>query len=251
MRTVGDVAQLAGVTVKALHHYDEIGLLRPCGRSDAGYRLYSHEDLLRLQEILVWRQLGFPLAEIHGLMDAPSYARGHALRRQRALLSARADRIGATLRAVTRALEAFEADAWLEETQMFEGFDPRVYEDEAAQRWGDTAAHRDAKRRTAGYDRAAWSSIREEADVIAADFAALQRAGVDAQAEEARAVAERHRQHISRWFYDCPVEIHAGLGAMYTDDARFRSYWDSRGGGLAQFVRAAIEANTAPQPLHG
>jgi DNA-binding transcriptional MerR regulator len=86
MRTVGEVAKLAGVTVRTLHHYDEIGLLSPGVRSDAAYRLYSYEDLIRLQEILVWRQLGFSLAETQALLDDPGYDRANALRRQRELV---------------------------------------------------------------------------------------------------------------------------------------------------------------------
>jgi MerR family transcriptional regulator, thiopeptide resistance regulator len=95
MRTVGDVAALAGVTVRTLHHYDELGLLCPSGRSDAGYRLYSYEDLARLQEILVWRALGFPLARIQAMLDDPAHDRVAALARQRELVERELERLGA------------------------------------------------------------------------------------------------------------------------------------------------------------
>jgi MerR family transcriptional regulator, thiopeptide resistance regulator len=100
MRTVGEVSELAGVTVRTLHHYDEIGLLRPSGRSEAGYRLYGHADLERLQEIVVWRQLGFSLTEVQDLLDDPGYDRGAALRRQRELVELQVERLGATARAL-------------------------------------------------------------------------------------------------------------------------------------------------------
>src|ERR1700730_9622060 len=100
MRTVGELSELAGVTVRTLHHYDEIGLLSPSDRSEAGYRLYSYADLERLQEVLVWRQLGFSLAEIKALLDEPGYDRGSALRRQRELVEVQIEQLGATAQAI-------------------------------------------------------------------------------------------------------------------------------------------------------
>ena len=94
MKTVGEVSELTGVTVRALHHYDELGLLSPSERSGAGYRLYSYEDLARLQEILIWRQLGFSLAEIASLLDDPRHDRLGALERQRELVAREIDRLG-------------------------------------------------------------------------------------------------------------------------------------------------------------
>src|SRR5579862_3032062 len=95
MKTVGEVADLAHVTVRTLHHYDELGLLSPSERSEAGYRLYSYADLARLQEILIWRQLGFALSEIRALLDDPAYDRICALKRQRELVEGDLKRLGA------------------------------------------------------------------------------------------------------------------------------------------------------------
>jgi DNA-binding transcriptional MerR regulator len=241
---VGETAELAGVTVKTLHHYDQVCLLRPSARSHAGYRLYTHADLLRLQEILVWRRLGFALADVQALMDNPTYDREHALRRQHALLGEQVERLDAARRAVSRALQALEAGRTLKETEMFEGFDPDQYAEEAQQRWGQTPAFREAQRRTGRYNQATWSSIRAEADAIASDFAALLADGSDAASNDAVAVAERHRQHITRWFYDCSAQMHARLGEMYEADPRFRAYWNDRADGLARFVHHAIDAKS-------
>src|SRR3954447_15011119 len=106
MNTVKEVAEFSGVTVRTLHHYDEIGLLRPSERSEAGYRLYSQADLNRLQEILGWRQLGFGLTEIQALVDEPGYDRAGALRRQRELVEAEAERLGALRAALDSAIAA-------------------------------------------------------------------------------------------------------------------------------------------------
>ncbi len=243
MRTVGEVSELAGVTVRALHHYDELGVLSPSERSDAGYRLYSHEDLLRLQEILVWRALGFSLAEIKGLLDAPEYERGRALRRQRELVDAELERLGAVAAALDLAIAADDNGTRLKETTMFEAFDHAVYEEEARGRWGDTDAYRESARRTASYSEQEWAEIRDEGQAITRSFAELLVAGEPADGARARAVAERHREHISRWFYECSPEMHRALGEMYASDPRFAATYDRQAPGLAAYVREAIAVN--------
>ena len=243
MRTVGEVAALAGITIRTLHHYDEVGLLSPSGRSDAGYRLYSYEDLARLQEVLGWRRLGFSLAEIQSMLDDPSYDRLSALERQRSLVERELERLGSLRSALDAALEAQREGTQLKEATMFEGFDPAEYEDEARERWGHTDAYRESTRRAAGYGEAEWRTIREESEAIVRDFAALAAAGEPADGARARAVAERHRQHISRWFYECPPAMHRGLGQMYVTDERFARNYEKVADGLAAYVRDAMAAN--------
>ena len=126
---------------------------------------------------------------------------------------------------------------------MFEGFDPAEYEDEARERWGHTDAYRESTRRAAGYGEAEWRTIREESEAIVRDFAALAAAGEPADGARARAVAERHRQHISRWFYECPPAMHRGLGQMYVTDERFARNYEKVADGLAAYVRDAMAAN--------
>jgi DNA-binding transcriptional MerR regulator len=245
MRTVGEVSELAGISVRALHHYDEIGLLSPSERSYAGYRLYSHEDLTRLQEILIWRALGFSLAEIGPLLDDPGHDRAIALRRQRELAERERDRLAAIVEALDAALRAHQHGTAVKETSMFDGFDPSEYEQEAQERWGHTDAYRESTRRAAGYGEAEWTKIRTESEEIVADFVRLMRGGEPAEAEAARAVAERHRRQISHWFYACPPEMHRHLGEMYVADPRFARTYEQQAEGLAGYVRAAIAANAA------
>jgi DNA-binding transcriptional MerR regulator len=243
MRTVGEVSELAGVTVRTLHHYDEVGVLAPSGRSDAGYRLYSFEDLERLQEILVWRQLGFSLVEIKALLDDPGYDRVTALRRQRSMVDGELERLSAVARALDTALAAIEDGTKIEERTMFEGFDHEQYETEARERWGSTEAYRESARRTAGYGEDEWREVRSEAGAITAAFADALAAGEPADGSVARAVAERHREHIARWFYECSPELHRGLGEMYVSDPRFTETYERVSPGLARYVRDAIVAN--------
>lgn len=242
--TVGEVARLAGITNRTLHHYDEIGLLSP-GRSDSGYRLYDGADLERLQEILFFRELGFGLNEIRAATTESGYDRGEALRRQRAMLLEQIDRLGALISSVDAAIDAHERGLIMNEEDMFEvfgDFDPAEYDEEVDRRWSGPEVD-ESRRRTSSYSKDQWKEIGAESDQIARRFAALAGAGADAEGEEAMAAAESHRLHIDRWFYPCSYEIHAGLGEMYVQDPRFTAYWDNYMTGLAPFVSAAIAAN--------
>src|SRR3954454_24551838 len=116
--TVSQVARMAGVSVRALHHYDEIGLLKPSGRSESGYRLYSHRDLLRLHEIVAWRQLGFTLREVQELVDEPDHDRAAALRRQRTLARDQLARAAALVDALDVAVAAQDNRQLLKEETM-------------------------------------------------------------------------------------------------------------------------------------
>lgn len=245
MRTIGEVAELAGVSVRALRHYDEVGLLVPSGRTDAGYRLYSHADLTRLQEILVWRQLGFALAEIQAMLDAPGRDRLKAIRRQRELASRERARLTAVIRALDVALAAAENGTTPKEDTMFEGLKHEQYEAEARERWGHTDAYAKSAKRAAGYGEEEWRTIRAASEEIARDFAALLHGGEPATSLPARAVAERHREHITRWFYPCGPEMHRRLGEMYGADGRFKRNYDQVAPGLGDYIQGAIAANAA------
>lgn len=247
MKTVGEVAELSGVTVRTLHHYDELGLLSPSGRSEAGYRQYSYDDLARLREILTWRALGFGLTEIAALLDDPGRDRLAALERQRELVGREIERLGALAAAVDAAIAAHVNGTRMEETTMFEGFDPSEYEEEARERWGHTDAYRESARRAAQYGEAEWDEIRAEAEAITRELVALMRAGEPADGPAARALAERHRTHISRWFYPCSPQMHRGLAEMYVADPRFTQTYEREAEGLAAYVHDAIVANSDAQ----
>jgi DNA-binding transcriptional MerR regulator len=245
MHTVGELSSIAGVSVRTLHHYDEIGLLEASGRSDAGYRLYSYADLERLQEILVWRQLGFALEDIRALLDDATHGRETALLRQRELVKSELERLGATARALDAALAAHRQGEEMTPKSMFEDFDPIPYEEETRERWGHTDAYRESARRTAGYGEKEWTQIRADGDAVVADFARLLAAGMPADGDEARAVAARHRQHIIRWFYDLSPQMHRNLAEMYIADERFAAGYERVAPGLAEYVHDAVVANAA------
>ena len=246
--SVGRVAALSGVTIRTLHHYDEIGLLSPSGRSAAGYRVYEEADLERLQRILFYRELGFTLKEISTIVDDPGTdAMGH-LRRQRGLLARRIERLGAMVDAIDYEMEARTMDIRLtpeERFEVFGEFRPEDHAEEAERRWGETEAYKESNRRVSRYGKEDWLRLKSEAEEVQARLAAAFEAGLAPDSEEAMAAVEAHRQHISRWFYECTYEVHRGLAEMYLTDERFRSHYDTQTPGLAAFIREAAHANGA------
>lgn len=248
---VSEVARLTGVSVRALHHYDAIGLLSPSGRTEAGYRLYGDADLARLQQILIGRELGLPLEAIRRSLDDPRYDRRAALTRQRAQLLARAERTTAMVRAIDAALAALPTpgDAAMtsptppDPAALFDGLGPDPHADEARTRWGHTDAYQESARRTRGYSKDDWARFRAESHAIHADAAALFTAGATADSAAAMAVAERHRLSIDQWFYPCPHALHASLADGYEADPRFAATFDQYAPGLTPWWSAAIRAN--------
>jgi DNA-binding transcriptional MerR regulator len=241
--TVGEVSKIAKVSVRALHHWDEIGLVKPSRRSPKGYRLYTDDDLDRLQQVLFFRELGFRLEDIVATLADPAFDRREALRSHRALLSQRVEHARALLELVDRTLRAMNGEEAMRPEDKFEAFDPSKYQDEAAQRWGDTPAFAESLKRTKQYTPDDWKRMRAEADEISEALAERLAAGVPATNARATALAEAHRQHIDRWFYPCSHEIHVGLGEMYVNDPRFAAGYERVREGLAAYLRDAIRAN--------
>ncbi|RII12443.1 HTH-type transcriptional activator TipA [Streptomyces sp. YIM 130001] len=247
--TVGRVADVAGVMVRTLHHYDEIGLLNPSGRSGAGHRRYDDRDLDRLQQILFYRELGFSLGEVAALLDDPEVDLRDHLRRRHEVLTGRIRKLQQMAEAVETAMEARKMGINLTPEEKFEvfggAFDADGYAEEAEERWGGTDAYRESQRRTGSYSKEDWQRIQAEADDLNRRFAESLSAGSASDSEAATDLAEAHRQHIRRYYYDCTYEIHRGLAGMYVDDPRFTAAYENVAPGLAAYVSEAILANAA------
>jgi DNA-binding transcriptional MerR regulator len=245
--TVGQVAERFDVTVRTLHHYDEIGLLEPTERSQAGYRLYTEDDLTRLQHVVVYRRLGFALEEIALLLEQPESVEHH-LRRQRAAVQHRLDEMRDLVAAIDRALEKEGSGMRLtreEQKELFgEGYSDE-YAAEAEERWGDTAAWKQSQRRTSQYSKEDWAQVKAEMDAVNEAFVVAKRAGLPAASAEAMDAAEQHRSHIHDRFYDVSYDFHRGLADMYVADPRFAKTYDDLEAGLAAYVHDAIHANAA------
>lgn len=245
--TVGEVARLAHVSVRTLDHYDEVGLLTPSGRSAAGYRLYSEDDLQRLRQVLFYRELEFALDDIARMLASPAATTDDHLRRQHRLLRQRRERADNLLRAIEKEMEVRQMGMSLTPEEQFEVFGTDKvggeWAQEARQRWGDTDAFRQSQARTTRYTKADWQRLKAEADEGLRAFAEAMRSGAPASGEVAMKVAESHRLYLGKWFYDCEYDMHRGLAEMYVADERFRATYDDLAPGLAQYVHDAIIAN--------
>ncbi len=247
--TVGQVAERFGVTVRTLHHYDEIGLLRPSDRSPAGYRLYTAADLERMQQVIVYRRLGFSLEEVTALVDGDADGVTH-LRRQRDAVMSRIDELHGLVDAIDHALEKQMNDQTMTDAEMRELFGDAFsdeYQAEAEQRWGDSPQWAQSARRTSTYTKADWEAIKSEQDAIFAELVRVFREGGAADSTAAADAAEAHRAHIDRWYYECSAQFHAEcLGELFAADSR---YTDSMGAsgldGFGTWVRDAFRANLA------
>lgn len=246
--SVGQVADRFGVTVRTLHHYDDLGLLRPAVRSPAGYRRYTADNITRLQHVVVYRRLGFALDEIAVLLDDPAVRVVDHLRRQRDTVMARLDGLHELVTAIDHALEREMTGIRLSEQEQRELFGEGFgddYADEAKARWGDTDAWKQSQERTTSYTKQDWQRIKDEGDAVNASFVAALDSGLPPTSAEAMDVAERARRHIDTWFYDITPDFHRCLGDMYVEDERFAATYESQRAGLAAYARDAIHANAA------
>lgn len=238
MKTVHEVALLCGISVRTLHYYDQIGLLHPAGTTQAGYRLYGERELARLQQILFFRELDFPLKEIAAILDSPSFDQNRALISHREVLTLKRERLNGLIRLVDQLLKG-ETNMSLKEFDTTEIEQAqRRYAEEAAQRWGGTEAFAQSVKKTDRYGRADWARINAEAKSIFEAFAAQMQSAPDSPAVQQ--LVGQWREYLTANFYDCTLEILGGLGEMYTADARFAKNLDAYGEGLARFLSEAI-----------
>ncbi len=243
---VGAVAAMAGVSVRTLHHYDEIGLVQPSGRSAAGYRLYAESDIARLRDVLSYRELGFTLDQVAKILDDPEADAGSHLREQHRLVRQHIERLRGVLDHLEKMMEAQQMGIELTPQEQLEVFGENwlgaEYAAEAEQRWGQTDAWQQSQRRTAALSKQDWVEVKAQTDAVEAAFASALRNGVPPTDAVATDLAERHRRGIET-FYDCSPTMHRTLAETYVSDPRFRQHYEDVAPGLAQYVHDAILAN--------
>lgn len=232
---IREFAAYTGVSVRTLHYYDEIGLLRPAEVDKAtGYRYYDENSVLRMQEILFYRELDFSLKTIAELLSHENHDRIGALREQKTLLTLKKERLERLIVAIDRAEKGEIVMKAFDNTE----FDSHKAEVKA--RWGKTAAYKEYSGKTGSYTDEKFSDLAAEMDGIFAEFARCKKSGAAPEGEEARQLVEKLRSHITENYYTCTAPILAGLGQMYTADDRFRANIDRHGEDTAAFVSAAI-----------
>ena len=247
MRTVGQVADDFAVTVRTLHHYDDIAVLHPSERSTAGYRLYTDSDVARLRQIMLYRRLGFSLDDVKSLLADERGVLDH-LQRQRAAVNDKLGELSVLAEALDRAMEAEVTGYQISKDEQREIFGEAFsdeYADEAQERWGDSDAWAQSQQRTKNYTKDQWQQVKTEMDAINEAYAALLTSGASAIEAPAMDVAERARQQMTEWFYDCPPQMHVNLAQLYVTDSRFTKTYEDHTPGLARSVHDAIIANAA------
>ena len=231
---IKEFAQQIGVSVRTLHYYDEIGLLKP-SEVDAqnGYRFYDERSLERMQEILFYRELDFSLKTIAQILSSPDYDKQQALTRQRKLLLAKKER----LERLIDALDSMEkGEGFMKPNNEYEDLKNK-YAEEVRQRWGSTDAYKESQQRNTDFSQAA-----SLLDAVFEEFAELDRSGTSPDDEAAKIQVEKLQRCITDNFYTCTNEILAGLGQMYAADVRFKTNIDKHGEGTAEFVSQCIKS---------
>ena len=243
MLTVHEVSERAGVSVRTLHHYDEIGLLRPSARTDAGYRLYDEADLARLQQILLFRELEFSLADIRAIVDSPDFDRRRVLEQQLELLKLKCEHIA---KLIDLAESLMGEDAM---TVSFEAFDTGKLDEYAAAakaQWGNSPAWAEYEEKRAGRAPGEEANMGDELMALFVPFGEMAAAGADPASEEAKAQAARIQNYITEHFYTCTDEIFVQLGHAYGAGGEFTANIDATAGaGAAEFAAKAVEAYCA------
>ena len=236
---ISEVAKLSGITVRTLHYYDEIGLLKPNKITEAGYRVYSNEDLETLQQILFFRELDFQLNEIKEIMMNPNYDKNKALNKHKELLIEKRERLDGLINLIDKTIKG-------DNNMSFKEFDnskieenKNKYAEEVKNRWGNTDAYKEYEKKTKSYDKNTWNTINEDMAKILKEFA--DNRNEDPNSDIAQELVEKWRMYITSNFYNCTKEILSGLGLMYTSDERFKNNIDQYGEGTAEFMAKAIE----------
>lgn len=233
---IKEFAKLTGVSVRTLHYYDEIGLLKPaCINKHTGYRFYDKNNLLRMQEILFYRELDFSLKNIAEILSSPDYDKEKALIEQKKLLILKKERLERLIHAIDGAVKG---------ENIMNAFDNSEFENhkqEAKEKWGNTDAYKEHAEKTKNYSKEKYSELADGMNSIFAEFAECMNNGKDPASDEAQSLVIALQNFITENYYTCSNEILYGLGQMYVADERFRNNIDKHSAGNAEYVCKAIE----------
>jgi len=238
--TVNKLAKLAGVSVRTLHHYDRMGLLKPEHVRSNGYRQYGEKELLKLQQILFFRELDFSLAEIGRILSAENFDMRMALRDQRKMIELKKKRLTGLIQTIDRTINKLNNQTTMEDQELYGAFSKEEgdkYAAEAKERWGNTEAYKQSQQRVKKMTKADWDRISKESEAIIQGILANMEMG--AESVEVQGYIAQHYNSL-RNFYEPNLEMYRGLGQMYLDDVRFAAYYEKYQPGLAVFMRDAI-----------
>lgn len=233
---VKDFAELCGVSVRTLHYYDEIGLLKPCQVDKfTSYRYYDENSLLRMQEILFYRELDFSLKSISEILSSPDYDKERALQQQKKLLILKKERLERLICAID------SAGKGLDIMSAFNNSEFEKYKDEVREKWGSTDAYKDYSEKSKGYSEDKLNALGSGIDSIMGEFSQCMNDGNTPSSEKAQSLCVKLQSYITHNLYNCTKEILSGLGQMYVFDERFRKNINKHGEGTAEYINEAIK----------
>ena len=233
---IKEFAELCGVSVRTLHYYDEIGILKPCFvDGHTSYRFYDENNLIRMQEILFYRELDFSLKDIGKIMLSPDYNKERALSDQKKLLILKKERLERLIDAIDKAEKGENV------MKSFNNNEFEKYKNEAKEKWGSTDAYREYADKTKGYSKQNFDSVGDGMNLIMGEFATCMKKGELPTSENSQALVKKLQDYITENFYTCTKEILSGLGQMYVLDERFKNNIDKNGNGTARFISEAID----------
>ena len=233
---IKEFAEFTGVSVRTLHYYDEIGLLTPAFVDRyTGYRFYDENSLLRMQEILFYRELDFSLKSIGEILSSPNYDKNKALKEQKQLLILKKERLERLISAIDSAEKGENV------MTAFDNSEFEKYKAEAKEKWGKTDAYKEHAERTKNYSKQQWNDLAEGMDHIMVEFALCMRKDESPDSTEAQNLVKMLQNHITENYYLCTNEILAGLGQMYVADERFKNNIDKHADGTVAFIGEAIK----------
>ena len=239
--SVQQLAKLAGVTVRTLHHYDQIGLLKPMLIEQNGYRKYGQTELLKLQQILFFREMDFPLEEIAKIVSAPGFNLKQALTDQRRMLEIKKKRLNGLIKTVDRTIKSLNQEITMNDQDLYGAFskdEMEAYAAEAKERWGNTDAYKQSQERVKKMGKEGLKKVMEESNQISAELA--KNMDKDPADPIVQAIVDKHYKWLQA-FYEPNLEIYQGLGEMYSNDPRFAANYEKVKPGLAKFFTAAIK----------
>ncbi len=242
---VKEVADIVGISIRTLHHYNEIGLLNPAYVNEAGYRYYSDNELERLQQIMFFKELKFELQEIKEILDNPSFDRKRALEMQKELLVKKRNRLDEIVKSIEKTLQSIEGGIKMNKKEMFKAFDmseiekhKEKYAEETRKNYGDTDAYKECEDKTNRYTKDDWAVIMEKGGEIYSKIAAnMDKGPADPEIQK---MIDGYRKYITDSFYTCTLDIFRGLGELYVNDERFAKNINKYSQGLAEFLKEAI-----------
>ncbi|WP_092926161.1 MerR family transcriptional regulator [Romboutsia hominis] len=243
MYKISEVSKLTGISVRMLHHYDSIGLLSPNRENESNYRYYSEEDILRLYQILVFKELDFKLSEIKKILDDKNFDIENALRVQRKLIMKKKERLENIIDSIDETIKNLGGNNMSKKNFNAFSYDDikkheEKYKEETERRYKDSDAYKESREKTSKYSKEDWEKISEEANNIYTELANLMDKNPDD--EEVQVLVQKWRDHISNNYYNCTIEIFRGLALMYVADERFTKNIDKHKKGLAKFLSDAM-----------